>query len=300
MRDLRGTAICLASAAAFGAAPIFAKEAYAAGLGVVPMLAGRFVLAAALLWLLVLRTGRPRLTLRTAGAGLLLGAVLYAPQSGLYFGSIERMDASMAALVVYVYPALVAVAAAALGRERLTGRLVAALSASSLGVALVLVGSGAGDFDAVGVAMALGAAAGYGAYVLIGDAAVHGAGPLGLAALITTGAAAAFVVAGLAGGGLPLDIGLEGLGWMLALTVVSTVLAISALLAAIRRLGPSTASVLSTFEPVVAAGAALAVFGERLGPAQVLGGALVLSAVVILQVAPRRPAPLPEPAPAAS
>jgi drug/metabolite transporter (DMT)-like permease len=263
------------------------------------MLAGRFAVAAALLWLLVLRSRAARMPRRTVAAGLLLGAAVYAPQSGLYFGAIARMDAGMAALVVYAYPAMVALAAAALGRERLSGRMVAALGASSAGVALVLLGSGAATADAVGVALALGAAAGYGAYVLISDGVVRDAGPLGLAALVTTGAGIVFLAAGAAGGGLPTGLGPGAWAWVLALALVSTVFPITFLLAAIRRLGPSSASVLSTFEPVVAAATALVAFGERLGPAQVLGALLVLSAVVILEVPlRRRRAARPEPAPA--
>ena len=49
------------------------------------------------------------------------------------------------------------------------------------------------------------------------------------------------------------------------------------------RVGAATASILSTVEPVVTVGLAVAIYGEALGPLQVLGGALVLAAVVALQ-----------------
>jgi drug/metabolite transporter (DMT)-like permease len=47
--------------------------------------------------------------------------------------------------------------------------------------------------------------------------------------------------------------------------------------------GPSNASILSTFEPPVTVVLAFLVFGEHLGAVQLAGGALVLSAVVLLQ-----------------
>ena len=58
--------------------------------------------------------------------------------------------------------------------------------------------------------------------------------------------------------------------------------------AGLRRVGASEAAILSTFEPVVTVALAYAVLGERLAPAQLLGGGLVLAAVVLLQLRPRR------------
>jgi drug/metabolite transporter (DMT)-like permease len=50
-----------------------------------------------------------------------------------------------------------------------------------------------------------------------------------------------------------------------------------------KHVGASTASIVSTVEPVVTVALAVALFGEGLGPLQLLGGALVLAAVVALQ-----------------
>jgi drug/metabolite transporter (DMT)-like permease len=92
---------------------------------------------------------------------------------------------------------------------------------------------------------------------------------------------------------------------LLLIAFVSTVVAVSAFFAGLRRVGPSEAAILSTFEPVVTVALAYAVLGERLTPAQLAGGALVLAAVVLLQLRPRRvartravPRPTATPAPA--
>ena len=65
---------------------------------------------------------------------------------------------------------------------------------------------------------------------------------------------------------------------------MSTVVAVSAFFAGLRRVGPSEAAILSTFEPVVTVVLAFFVLGERLTPLQLAGGALVLAAVVLLQL----------------
>ncbi len=55
-------------------------------------------------------------------------------------------------------------------------------------------------------------------------------------------------------------------------------------LAGLRRTGPSTAAILSTFEPVVTTVLAALILSESLTPLQYAGGLLVLSSVVVLQL----------------
>ncbi len=104
-----------------------------------------------------------------------------------------------------------------------------------------------------------------------------------LSALVCTGAAVTLTVgAALAGELRPADLSLAGWGWLAGLALVSTVGAISLFFAGLPRVGPTTASILATVEPLVTVLLAFAVFGEALGPLQLLGGALVLAAVPVL------------------
>jgi drug/metabolite transporter (DMT)-like permease len=72
------------------------------------------------------------------------------------------------------------------------------------------------------------------------------------------------------------------------MAVVSTVAAVSLFFAGLRRVGPTTASILSTAEPLTTVVLAYLAFGESLGPAQLAGGALVLAAAVVLAAPARR------------
>ncbi|MBA2347104.1 MAG: EamA family transporter [Solirubrobacterales bacterium] len=78
----------------------------------------------------------------------------------------------------------------------------------------------------------------------------------------------------------------------LVLTGLFSVTAILGFFAGLRRVGPSAASILSTAEPVTTVVLAVAVLGDRLSPAQLAGGALVLAAVAALARAGERPAPV--------
>src|ERR687889_2926766 len=131
-----GTLMCLGSGAAFGAMAVFGKLAYGEGATVGTLLSVRFALAAGLFWALVLvgRGGRREVRALSRGdiaVGLGLGACGYALQSGCYFAALERIDASLLSLLLYTFPAIVAGTAIALGRERIDGRRVTALTLAS-------------------------------------------------------------------------------------------------------------------------------------------------------------------------
>lgn len=277
-----GTLLCLGSGAAFGSMAVFGKLAYAGGATVGTLLAVRFALAAALLWapLAARRRARPkRLPARDVAIALALGAGGYAAQAGGYFAALERIDASLVALLVYTFPAIVAVAAVALGRERLDGPRTAALVLASAGLVLVLAGAGGGAIDPLGATLALGTAFLYSAYVLAGEAIASRIGPHLLSALVCSGAAISLTVAtALLGELRPGELSAAAWGWLACLAAVSTVAAIALFFAGLRRVGPTNASILATVEPLVTVALAFAIFGEQLGPLQLAGGALVLAA----------------------
>src|SRR5215207_7789399 len=296
MRVVRssGTLLCLGSGAAFGAMAIFGKLAYGEGATVGTLLAVRFVLAAALFWVLVLVGGAAHevraLRGRDIGAGLALGACGYALQAACYFAALERIDASLLSLLLYTFPAIVAVAAVALGRERIDGRRIAALALASGGLALVVAGAGAGAIDPLGAALGRGAAVVYSAYILVSDGIVGRVRPRVLSALVCTGAAVPLTaVSALLGELRPGELTAAGWGWLSCLAAVSTVASISLFFAGLRRVGPTTASILATVEPLVTVLLAFLVFGEVLGAVQLVGSALVLAAVLALHARPRRP-----------
>jgi drug/metabolite transporter (DMT)-like permease len=286
-----GTLSCLASATAFGAMGVFGKLAYDEGANVGTLLATRFVLAAAVLWLLVLCAGGARelrvLSRRDAGIALALGAVGYGAQAGGYFAALERLDASLLALLVYTYPVIVAVTAVALRRERASRRTAAALALASTGLVLVLAGAAAGALDPLGTALGLGAAVVYSAYILTSEGVAARVGPLALSTLVCTGAAMTLTLAGLAGGDLnPGSVSAAGFAALSGLALVSTVAAVALFFAGLRRVGPTAASILSTLEPVVTVALAFVAFGESLGPTQLAGGMLVVLAVLAVRARP--------------
>jgi len=291
-----GPALVLFSAACFGAMAIFGKLAFAAGVTTDALVLLRFSAAALILGALLLlrpslRTqegpaeGRPLWKAVVVALGL--GAFGYAVQATLYFSALERLDAPLVALVLYTFPVMVTIGAVLLGRERLTLPRVAALVTATLGTALVLAGAGGLGFDTVGVLLAFGAAVTYTVYILVSDTVLHRLPPVVLTTLVMTGATIALGLRSLLSGGIDIGFGGPGWFWIGCIVLVSTILAVLAFFAGLKRTGASTTSILSTFEPVVSAALAAAVLGEMLTPVQLLGAVLVLGAAVIVQLRPR-------------
>jgi drug/metabolite transporter (DMT)-like permease len=296
-----GPSLVLVSAACFGAMAIFGKLAYAAGVSAEALLLLRFAMAAALMGMVLvcrpeLRIRRPadgpasqrgRATRRLVLVSLGLGAVGYATQSTLFFSALQRTDASLVALVLYTYPVLVTLSAAILGRDHLTTARCTAMVIASVGTVLVLLGAGGSGFEGVGVLLAFGAAVTYTAYILVADTVVNRVPPVVLATLVMTGAALILGARAVVSGGIDLRFRPSGWLWIGCIAAVSTVMAMLAFFAGLRRTGPSTASILSTFEPVVTTGLAALTLHEVLTPVQIAGALLVLSSVAVIQLRPR-------------
>jgi drug/metabolite transporter (DMT)-like permease len=297
-----GLLLCLASAACFGAMGIFGKLAYAHGATVGTLLVIRFAVASLLLWAILVASGglsRIRALSRSDLAlALGLGAVGYSAQAGAYFAALQRINPGLLALLLYTFPAIVTVAAIRLGRERASRRTAAALTLTSAGLVLVLAGAGAGALDPIGTALGLTAAVVYATYILTADGVAARIGPIVLSTLVCTGATVTLTTGSLLARDLkPGAVSAAGFGWLVAIAVVSTVAAIVLFFAGLHRVGPTAASILSTFEPFVTVVLAGIAFGDTLSPPQLLGGLLILGGVIALNL---RRGQMPATAPAAA
>src|SRR5437773_1674057 len=114
-----GLALVVVSACAFGSGALFAKPVYATGVTWLTLLAWRFAIGAGLSWIWLL--GGPRRSAilavprRALAVAVALG-VLYVGNSGTYYAGLVTVSASLAALLVYIYPPLVAVLTLKVGR----------------------------------------------------------------------------------------------------------------------------------------------------------------------------------------
>ena len=263
---------------------IFAKLAYDEGANAATLLTLRFASAAVVMWVIVAARGETRrLDRRTVVVGAGLGLFGYSLQAGGYFAALEHLDASVTALILYTYPGMVFVGAVLLGREHFSATKILALAVAAAGLALVLAGGASGALNSTGLLLAIGAALAYTTYILVADTVIADADPFALTAVVATGAFASVGSYTVLSGQFDAGFGAGGWAALAGLVGFSTVLAITTFFLGLERVGPSTASIVSTIEPAWTVALAAIVFGESLGAVQLLGGALVLGAVVLLQ-----------------
>lgn len=316
-RRLLGIALVIVSAAGFGSGTVVSKPIYAAGLTWAQLLAWRFAIGAALAWGWILlsptrRAALGRLGRREAVVAFGLG-VYYTGNAGTYYAGLETVPASLAGVLVYLYPAVVAVLSVRYA-SRLEGRRPwVALGIALVGVFLALGGIDLSNASSLGgIALILLSPLIYAGWIVLSarlagertDRLAHettGNGHVddaaAASALMITSTAAVFVILALVTGRplAPPDIPLHAWPFLVAIGFLGTFLAIQTFYAGSRRIGAAQAALVSTVEPLIIVTLAFVFLHETLEPIQLVGGALIIAGVLIAQTG-RRPVGAPSPA----
>ena len=300
-----GIGLTVISAFGFGSGALFAKPVYTTGVDWFTLMTWRFSVGAGLSWAWVASSPRGRaavraLDRRAIAVSVALG-ILYTGNSSTYFAGLETVSASLAALIVYLYPAIVAVLSLRIGR-RLEGRRAwGALGLALLGVVLAIGGIDAAHLPpASGLALMVASPIIYSVWIVlsarlagerrsgVGSSGTRSVDPTAAGAVMMSATASAFWLTGLALGRpiLPAEIPAAAWGGILGVGAVSTFIAIQAFYAGAHRIGAARASLVSTVEPIWTIVLAGLLFGERLTPIQLVGGALILGGVVLSQSGP--------------
>jgi drug/metabolite transporter (DMT)-like permease len=300
---LRGFAIVIGSAALFGMLGPLSRFAYEAGMEPPAFVAWRAMIGFLGLGAYVgwrVRRGATRLVrfgdlpirarlamLAAAAAGTILNLCM--------FIAFDRITIALALLGFYTYPALVAVANVALGRERLDGSRVLALALAIAGMVLVVASQldpAAGiRLDVIGIALALGAAVSQTIFVIIArDGYPEVPTEQAMTTVLLASGIGAVAVALVAGGlaSLAQPVANPDVLPLLAFTgIAAAAIPSFGFLTGIRLIGGTRAGILMLFEPVVGVALAAWLLSEALAPIQIVGAVAILGAALLLQRASR-------------
>jgi len=280
-----------AAAAGWASAAVVARALFEDGVPPLHLAGARAIVAAAALLVLGRLRGAP---LRGWRSLIPLGAAI-ALVNAAYYLAIERLAVAIAIVLQYTAPVIVVASVAVAGRRWPRREILVALLLAVGGVALVsLTGGTSGPLDPLGVAIGLAGAALFALYTMLSEGAARRHGAVGA----LRGAfcvAAVFWVVVLAPVGVPSAM-LEPRNLLLTIFVgLSGTLAPFLLYVwGTRRVRAERATIAATLEPPLAAAAAWLWLDQRLTPLQITGGALVLLAVVLLQIRSADPPRIPE------
>ncbi|RJP54429.1 MAG: DMT family transporter [Anaerolineaceae bacterium] len=278
MRRLTGILLIAISAASFGTLAIFGRFAYADGMDIFTVLFLRFGVSAAFMTFILLLRNQPFPRGRILAQLVGMGALGYVGQSFSYLTAIQYASAGLVALLLYLYPIFVAILSTVFLREKLTRVKIAALVIAFVGT-LLTVGPGGGQLT--GILLAIAAALIYSIYIIVGTNVMRHVSAVQSSTVIFASAGAVYGLLTLVNGA---TFPASNAGWtaVLGLIVISTIIPVVTFLAGLERIGPTNAAMLSTLEPVVTVLLAAWLFDEQLLPIVLLGGGLILTAVVIL------------------
>ena len=278
MNRLLGVALIIISAASFGTLAIFGRYAYADGIDTFTLLFLRFTTAAILMGAFLiyrreaLPSGRSLVSLIGMGG---LGSV---GQSFTYLSAIKYASAGLVAILLYLYPTFVAILSVVFLKRKPTRPEGYALLLATIGVALTADPKG-GQWT--GILLALSAAVIYSVYIIVGAGVMQQVSPVQSSTVIFASAGLVYgILAAINGAHWPAST--NGWATVAAMALVATVIPVATFLAGLKRIGPTDASMLSTLEPVVTVLLAAWLFGERLQLVTLLGGGLILAAVILL------------------
>lgn len=279
-----GTAMVALSATGFATLPIFMKFAFAAGANTLTILGFRFILASFILWSILTINHRPfRIPARQIIQLCLMGAIGYGTMSFLFALTVETLPASLSTMLLYTYPALVTVISFLVGDERLSWKKIIALLICFSGLALTL-GITVPEVKLIGLLTGLGAAFVYSCYIVIGNRVLKQVDSLVATTYVCTSAGISFIVIGIFNSSLIMT--LPAFGWMalLGIAIFGTIVGILGFFVGITRIGAANASIISCLEPVITVGLSVFLLGDVLSVLQIIGGALIIAGVVIIQL----------------
>lgn len=291
-RERQGFLWIILAAAGFSLMPTMVKLTYLhSSFEPLDIAIWRFLIAAPLMWALVLLGRR---SARAAAADdlpitrlLIIGVIIAVAVMAAFF-SLERLPGSTYIVLLYAYPAMVALLSRLMG-DRIHARTWFAVGLALIGVALTAPNaSAAADADMLGVGLALLNAAIIAIYYLLTRRALDGVVDVSRASAVMM--AGTLII-------MCLLLPLRGLQFpqnpltailLIGIAVFGTVLPVFGVNIAVQRIGATQASLVSTIEPIMSMIVSMLILSEVIVAMQWMGAALIIGSVIVLQLKPRK------------
>lgn len=233
---------------------------------------------------------RPRLLRidrRDLGRLSIVGIVGLAGVSAFYYAAIARLQIGVAVTIQYLGPLLLLVWLKVVHRRALPRGLWGAAGLAAVGCFFVVGAYDPGGLDGVGVAAAFGAAVTFAIYLFSSEQAGHRYQPA-TTLVWGFGLATVFWLITQQPWSFPFHIlsSSRNLAYATYTVIGGTLVPFGCIIAAVRHLPASRVAVVATLEPVVGALLAWRIQHQSLSAMQIVGGLVVVAAIVWVQTQP--------------
>ena len=225
---------------------------------------------------------------------MLAGVMAYYIAAWLDFAALSLIDAGLERVLLFSYPIIVVIARAVMAKQWPSLRVCVAVVLIYLGVVLAV-----GGFDKslwqqnrVGAALVLLSACFFSYYLIANERYAKRAGSIGFIVYAVSAAAVALLIHFICfNDASELNISLKAWGYLLLMTAFTNVLPLFLFSEGIRRVGAERAAIVSTIGPPATIFLAAYLLGESMNAIQLLGTALVIAGIVVVEYRARMPVP---------
>jgi drug/metabolite transporter (DMT)-like permease len=276
-----GIGLILLSTAGFSINIIISNMAYRGGIDVPTINAVRHSVTAILLFLFLRIRGKQILLApRERYAGFILGITVFMMGFG-YLSATQYIPVSVAVLIFYTSPFLIAVIARFTENEPITAIRLIAIAIAFTGLALALKVHSVAGLNWRGVAFAFIATLGVSSFVVISSLTIRTAEPQAVNFHCLTTGTILFVAFMFINGGPAAHIATSG--WIkLAAASLALTIGYVTLLLGLEIIGPVKTSMLMNAEPILTIFLAAVLLDERLSPIQLIGAGLVMAGILLI------------------
>jgi drug/metabolite transporter (DMT)-like permease len=213
-----------------------------------------------------------------------MGLIGYAGQSFCFFTALTHLSPALLAILLYLYPVMVAGLSFFFLKESFTRNKFIALFLAITGAVLV-IGLDTGG-NRTGIFFGIAAAVIYSFYTIAGARVMSRNDAFTASLVVISSAAFVYFIYTLKAG---IFIPGPGSAWIhiVAIAVISTVIAIYTYFQGMKLTGAVNASMLSTFEPVTTMILGAVFLGRPIGWVQTAGTFLILSSAILVAIRPK-------------
>ena len=286
----------IAGASCWGLIGLFTKQLSAAGCSAVQISFLRSFAAALILWIFLLIFDREKLKIALRDVWMFLGTGVLSLVffSVMYFMTQQQTTLSVAAVLLYTAPCFVILMSAVFFRERITGRIVAALIIAvagcvfTTGLASSLFSGAMGRVPALGILTGIASGLGYALYSIFANVALKKYSSITVTAYTFLFAALALLPFCVSGGLFAAVKQPEVWQSTLGIALFSTILPYALYTLGLKYTEPGKASVMAFSEPVVATLVGVLVFREAMTPGGIAGIVLIFLSIFILNTGKKK------------
>ncbi len=280
---LKGLIYSIISASAFASLVIFVKLGYKSGFSVKDMLVYRFVSGSFFMFvfLLLFKPSGLKITVNLTKKTLVTGAFLYTAQSFCFFSSVKYVAPSVTELLLYLYPAFVTLLAAFIYKEKITPFKALYVGIVVVGFLFIFKDALHSRIEITGVVLGVSAMVIYSVYLIVIQRFLKYENPISLTFYTIVFAALSFSIIF----GIPKELpNMRQFLIIIALGLVTTVISIGFLFAAIELIGSSLTSIFSSFEPVITIILSLLILHTGMNEYQAIGAVFILTGVFMANI----------------